>query len=83
VVKLSVQGTSRLFLQEMFLVLISGRGFVDAKAIFRPTGLCKRKIPMTPPGIETATFWLIVQCLNQLCLRVLQKKVTYFLLKFI
>ena len=34
---------------------------------------------MIPPGIEPATFWLVVQCLNQLCLRVLEKKHRLFL----
>jgi hypothetical protein len=29
---------------------------------------------MTPPEIEPATFRLVVQCLKQLCLRVLEKK---------
>jgi hypothetical protein len=79
VVKLSVQGTNRVFLYEMFLVFISGRVCVDAKAILRPTGFCTWKIPVIPPEIEPATFRLLVQCLNQLCPRVLEKKnINYF-----
>jgi hypothetical protein len=60
VVKLSVLRTGRLYPQEGFLVLIFVIGRVDPRATVRPE------------GIETSTFRLVAQCLNQLRHRVPQ-----------
>jgi len=55
VVRSSASRTGRFYPQEVFLVFISTRGWVDPRAMIRSEGNMSLKNPVTPPGIDPGT----------------------------
>jgi hypothetical protein len=55
---------------DIFLALMSVKSWVEPWTTVRPEVLCQWKISMKQSEIEPATFWLVAQCVNQLCHRV-------------
>jgi hypothetical protein len=64
VVRLTASSTGRPYPQDMFLVLIFTRGWVDPWAMERSEGDMSLKNPVTPPGIDPGTVRLVAQRLN-------------------
>ena len=65
-VKLSALRTGRLYPQEIFLVFISVKRLSQSQGHSAAERIMSIKIPMTPSGMEPATFRLVEQCLNQM-----------------
>jgi hypothetical protein len=71
VARLSNRHTGHLYPQQISLVLIWVTGCVNPKAIVRSERRSQWTIPMTPSGIEAATFRFVAERLSQFHHRVL------------
>jgi hypothetical protein len=60
----SASHTGRLYSQEIFLVHIFTRDYVDPRTVEGSEGNMSLKNSVTPPGIDPETVRLVAQCLN-------------------
>jgi hypothetical protein len=64
VARLSALHTGRLYPQEIFLVLICVGRLSQPQGHSAAGRIMQQKIPMTPMGLDHATFRFVAQCLN-------------------
>ena len=62
---LSALRTGRIYFQEISLVNVSVRGWVEPKAILRPQWFRQWKMTVTPSGKHSPTFPNVAQCHNK------------------
>ena len=72
--------TSRLYLQEIFMVLISVRVWVHPRAVVWTEWLCKGKFQWHIRELNPRPSSFVAQCLDQLHLRVQEKQHQLFIL---
>jgi len=64
--KLSALRTGHFYPQEIVLVLISVRGWVEPRVIVHSEGFYVNENPLTPAGIESVTFRFVALCYRSL-----------------